>query len=67
MGAVRSLSSQEVRHVGENVDKPDPEQEEGLMVRKLINWGSALTQQPGDQQAIVVFVPAEDEAGSGEV
>lgn len=46
MGTVWSLSSEEVRHVGENVDKPDPEQEEGQRIRTV-----AVTQQPGYQQA----------------
>ena len=37
VGIVWSFSSQGVRHIGENMDKPEPEQEEELMIRKLIS------------------------------
>lgn len=60
MAIAWSLSFQEVRCVGENVDKPDSEQEE-LMITNPSARGSVLTQQLGVQQPSVVFVLPEDE------
>lgn len=61
MAIAWSLSFQEVRCVGENVDKRDSEQEEELMITNPSARGSVLTQQPGVQQPSVVFVLPEDE------